>query len=277
MLESIFTTELLFHPRLNLPAVFMLFPISDDDRHLTKPAYVTYVLLGLNLALFLVQMSNPEFTYGWSVIPKEITTGVDLVDPIEMTVGKETISIPQAPGPIPIWLTLFTAMFMHGGVGHIGGNMLYLWIFGDNVEHRFGPIKFLIFYLLAGLAASFAQIFMNPEGIIPNLGASGAIAGIMGAYMVLFPRNKVNAVFFYSVISIPAILVLGMWIAMQFMSGYGSMFQTESTGGVAYWAHIGGFVAGVGAGLFARISMTEEPDSILRRNYDHDQGAKRIW
>ena len=168
-------------------------------------------------------------------------------------------------------------MFMHGGFGHIGGNMLYLWIFGDNVEHRFGHVLFLVFYLVSGLVGSLAQIAVNPSGIIPNLGASGAIAGVMGAYLVLFPRNKVNAVFFYTIISVPAIFVLGMWGAMQFMSSVGSIMATTQSGGVAYMAHVGGFVAGLATAFFLKNKLKEEPDSVLRRQYQRDPFAKRIW
>ena len=257
----------------------MLFPISDDNRGITTTAYVTYTFLVINVLVFLYQMSNPEFTYGWSVIPKEITTGQDLVlpSPIELPGGKAT-EIPHAPGPPIIWLTLLTSMFMHGGMGHIGGNMLYLWIFGNNVEHRFGHVLFLLFYLLSGLVGSLAQVAVNPSGVLPNLGASGAIAGVMGAYLILFPRNKVNAVFFITVVSVPAFLVLGMWGLMQFMSGLGSLHpEAQSAGGVAYMAHVGGFVAGLAIALVVRKSLRQEPDSVLRRQYETDPMAKRIW
>ena len=257
----------------------MLFPISDDNRGITTTAYVTYTFLVINVLVFLYQMSNPEFTYGWSVIPKEITTGQDLVlpSPIELPGGKAT-EIPHAPGPPIIWLTLLTSMFMHGGMGHIGGNMLYLWIFGNNVEHRFGHVLFLLFYLLSGLVGSLAQVAVNPNGVLPNLGASGAIAGVMGAYLILFPRNKVNAVFFITVVSVPAFLVLGMWGLMQFMSGLGSLHpEAQSAGGVAYMAHVGGFVAGLAIALVVRKSLRQEPDSVLRRQYETDPMAKRIW
>ena len=148
----------------------MFFPISDDDQDVNQPAFVTYALLAVNVIVFLLQLSSPELTYGWSVIPKEITTGVDLVEPQAIEIpGYGTQAIPQAPGPPIIWLTLLSAMFMHGGYGHIAGNMLYLWIFGNNVEHRFGHLWFLIFYLTAGVAASLAQILAGPNSVIPNL------------------------------------------------------------------------------------------------------------
>ncbi|XZE36172.1 rhomboid family intramembrane serine protease [Pirellulaceae bacterium SH501] len=257
----------------------MFFPISDDDREITTVSYVTYGLLAANILLFLVQLADPAFTYGWSVIPKEITSGVDFVEPQPLEIpGQGVVQIPQAPGPPIIWLTLLSSMFMHGGFGHIAGNMLYLWIFGDNVEHRFGHIKFLIFYLSAGLVGSLAQIMMDPESVIPNLGASGAISGIMGAYLVLFPHNRINAIFLYQVVTVPAVVVLGMWILMQLVSGYGSIAATTvSAGGVAYLAHIGGFVAGAAAAGFCRLQMRTEPDSVLYRQYQRDPRDRRLW
>jgi membrane associated rhomboid family serine protease len=257
----------------------MFFPISDDDRRVSGVAYVTFALLAANVVLFLVQLANPEFTYGWSVIPKEITSGIDLVEPQEISVPNVgLVPIPQAPGPPILWLTLLSSMFMHGGFGHIAGNMLYLWIFGNNVEHRFGHVWFLAFYLAAGLVGSMAQILVGPDSVIPNLGASGAIAGVMGAYLVLFPHNRVNAVFFYQVITVPAIVVLGMWIAMQLFSGYGSILgEHGSVGGVAYMAHIGGFAAGAMAALLCRMVLREEPDSVLRRQYRRDPRDRQLW
>jgi membrane associated rhomboid family serine protease len=256
----------------------VLFPISDDDRHLMHPAWVTIGLVVANVALFLWQLLNPEFTLGWSVIPAEITRGVDFDRTVVAQIGKENVGFPQAPGPEPIYLTIFSAMFMHGGWMHLGGNLLYLWIFGDNVEHRFGSLKFLAFYLISGIVATFAQIAVNPDGLIPNLGASGAISGVLGAYLVLFPRNRVNAVFFFSIVSLPAIFVLGMWGLMQFVQGAGSFSAANRhTGGVAYAAHIGGFIAGVAMGLISRAKMKAEPDSVFRRIYQDDAKVRRYW
>ncbi len=257
----------------------MLFPISDDDRQVTSPAFITYLIFAANIGMFMIQLTNPSFTYGWSVIPKEITTGIDFVEPIAIELpGNQVVEVPQAPGPPIIYLTLLTAMFMHGGFGHIAGNMLYLWIFGNNVEHRFGHWWFLIFYLSAGFASNFAQIAVGPNSVIPNLGASGAIAGVMGAYVVLFPYNRVNAVFLYNVVTVPAIIVLGMWIATQFVSGYGSIAATSaSTGGVAYLAHIGGFATGVVVALLSRTMIAEEKDSVLSRQYERDPRAHHLW
>ena len=241
----------------------MLFPISDDDRDLEGPAYITIAIIALNVLVFVVFQqfgaAGNVFTSGFSVVPYEIVNGVDLTTPQSVNIQGQTITIPQSPGPVPIYLTVLTAMFMHGGLMHIGGNMLYLWIFGDNIEDRFGPIIFLLLYFGSGIAATFAQIMLNPEGVIPNLGASGAISGVLGAYLVLFPRNRVRAIFFYQVITIPAIIALGVWIGLQLFQGAGSLGATG--GGVAYGAHIGGFIAGA---LIALVLKQVFPDGKSR-------------
>jgi membrane associated rhomboid family serine protease len=253
----------------------MLFPLSDDDRDLVRPAVVTITLVIANALLFLYQLANPHFTEGYSVIPAEIMGGVDLVEPVLIRDGGDTVAIPQAPGPAPIYLTLLTAMFMHGGWAHLGGNLLYLWIFGDNVEHRFGWFRFLLFYLASGIAATAAQIATDPSSVIPNLGASGAISGVLGAYLVLFPHNRVMAMVLYRIVSIPAIFVLGLWAAMQVISGMGVLGQAGATGGVAYAAHVGGLVAGVIVGAIVRLTMKTEPDTPFRRIYDRTNGRYR--
>lgn len=243
----------------------MLFPISDDDRHLTGPALVTWALVAANVLLFGYQLVEPAFTYGWSVVPLEMTTGVDLVNsrplPHEDPAAeiRSPADLPQRPGPPVIWLTVLSAMFMHGGYAHIGSNLLYLWIFGDNVEHRFGGRAFLVFYLVSGVAATVAQIALGPRSLIPNLGASGAISGVLGAYLVLFPRNVIHVLFFFRVVTVPAFVVLGLWIVMQLVSGWGAIAATEQTGGVAYGAHVGGFVAGVVLALVLRGRLHAKP------------------
>ena len=264
----------------------MLFPLSDDDRHLDGPAVATIAFLVLNALVFAYQLSEPSFTYGWSVVPEELTTGQDLVndrpipeeDPnVEITSARE---IPQreGPGPAPlVYLTIFTAMFMHGGWGHIAGNMLYLWIFGDNVEHRFGTARFVAFYLVSGIVATLVQVAMDPDGLVPNLGASGAIAGVLGAYLVLFPRNRVNAVFIIRVVTVPAIVVLGLWIVLQFVNQWGATAATEETGGVAYGAHIGGFLAGMAMGLVAKATGTRERPNRLTAAIESDPHNRRLW
>jgi membrane associated rhomboid family serine protease len=255
----------------------MFFPLADDNRDLDGPAWVTWILIAINVLVFSCQSVDPGFTYGYSMIPWEITRGVDLVEPQLVEMQGQVVEIPQAPGPPIIYLTLFTSMFMHGGLMHIGGNMLYLWIFGDNVEHRFGHLWFLLFYLISGLAASFAQILVNPDGVIPNLGASGAIFGVLGAYLVLFPRNQVKVVVLYYIVSLPAMIVIGVWAVMQFFFTWGSLFATEQTGGVAYAAHAGGLVAGALMGIVARQLLKEEPDSTIHRIDDEDPRSRIMW
>jgi len=153
-------------------------------------------------------------------------------------------------------LTLLTSMFMHGSIMHILGNMLYLWIFGDNIEDNFGHAKFALFYLICGLSASFAQIYVEPNSVVPSLGASGAIAGVLGAYLIMFPRNRVRALvplgFIFTTIELPAVVVLGFWIVIQIFSQYTSSFKHSGQGGVAYMAHIGGFAAGLVLCFFFR-------------------------
>lgn len=203
-----------------------MFPLGDDDRDRHSTPVVTVALIVICVLVFLLQLNGgDDFIRRWSFIPARFSD-----DPI---------------GAAP---TLFTAMFMHGGWMHLGGNMLYLWIFGDNVEDRFGKAGFLIFYLVCGVAASLAQYVVSPQMTIPNLGASGAIAGVLGAYILMFPKAMVRVAVGYNVVALPALIVLGFWIALQLFSGVGSIATTssgEETGGVAYMAHVGGFAAGL--------------------------------
>ncbi|MEO7296282.1 MAG: rhomboid family intramembrane serine protease [Candidatus Limnocylindria bacterium] len=236
-----------------------MFPIGDENERGHGPAFISLAFIGLNIAVFVLLQgaggpSGEDFTYGYSAVPFEITNGVDLVEPELMTIGGEQVPIPQEPGPSPIWLTLLSSMFMHGGLLHLGGNLLFLWVFGDNVEHRIGHLPYAAFYLVAGVIASFAQILVNPDSFIPTLGASGAISGVLGAYLVMFPTNRITVLFFLRTIAVPAILVIGLWAVLQFINGFGAFAVTEETGGgVAYMAHIGGFVAGVVAGFIFRV------------------------
>ena len=193
-----------------------MFPIGDDDTSRRTVPLVTYALIALNVLFFFVEQSGGDaFIRKWAFVPNRFDS-----------------------------LTLFTSMFMHAGWVHLGGNMLYLWIFGDNVEDRFGHIKFTIFYLLCGLAATFAQLAFSLGSNVPSLGASGAIAGVLGAYILLFPQGKVRVLQGQQVIQVPALIVIGIWIVLQFFSGIGSIASTAQRGGVAYMAHIGGFLAG---------------------------------
>ena len=248
-----------------------MFPIGDENEPGRGPAFISLLFIGINLAVFfLIQTNDPAFTYGYSVIPAEITGGVDIIGSRTIEVGGERAEIPQTPGPDPIQLTLLSSMFMHGGIAHILGNMLFLWIFGDNVEHRVGHIPYAIFYLGAGVVAAFAQIAVDPDSVIPTLGASGAISGVLGAYLVMFPGNRVTIIAFRFIpFQVPAIVAIGLWAVFQFLNGFGSIAMTEETGGggVAYAAHIGGFVAGVAFGLVGRGIWGSGPRRDLARRY----------
>jgi len=199
-----------------------MFPIGDDDTSRRTVPLVTYALIALNVLFFFVEQSGGDaLIVKWAFVPSRFLAN-----------------------PFGDVRTLFTSIFMHAGWVHLGGNMLYLWIFGDNVEDRFGHIKFTIFYLLCGLAATFAQLAFSLGSKVPNLGASGAIAGVLGAYILLFPKGKVRVLQGQRVIQVPALIVIGIWIVVQLFSSIGSIANTAQTGGVAYMAHIGGFLAG---------------------------------
>ena len=221
----------------------MVMPLRDDDTDRHTVPVVTYVLIAINVVVWLIELSLGEkFINGFSTVPYEITNGTDLVGTRTVEVGGQSLPITLYPGPTPIYLTLFSAMFMHASWMHIIGNMLYLWIFGDNIEDRIGHGKFVAFYLLSGLVASAAHIMVGTDSIIPSLGASGAIAGVLGAYLVLFPKRKVKVLMMRQIVHMPAFIVLGLWILLQV---FGQFSVTGEGGGVAYMAHIGGFVAGV--------------------------------
>jgi membrane associated rhomboid family serine protease len=239
-----------------------MFPISDENEKGHGPAYVSLLFIALNVLVFLFLQAGgapegSEFTYGYSAVPFEITNNTDLVVPQEVTVDGEPYPVPQEPGPSPIWLTILSSMFMHGGWLHLAGNMLFLWIFGDNVEHRIGHFNYALFYVAAGVVGSLAHILVDSGSVIPSLGASGAISGVLGAYIVLFPTNRVTVFVFRFLMPVPAIVAIGMWAVLQFINGLGAFAVTEETGGVAYMAHIGGFVAGVVGGLIFRAVFHE--------------------
>ncbi|HSK18253.1 MAG TPA: rhomboid family intramembrane serine protease [Longimicrobiales bacterium] len=222
----------------------MVIPIGDDNtgRHITP--LVTYGLIATNLAVWLFQLTAGEdFTYGYSTVPLEITQGTDLTSSQSVTVGGQTVTVPHATGPSPIQLTLLTSMFMHASWMHFLGNMVYLWIFGDNVEDHLGHVRFLFFYLMCGFAATLAMVFAAPDSIIPGLGASGAIAGVLGAYLIKFPKSPVRVLMMRAVTTVPAFVAIGLWVLLQIF-GQISVAGGQA-GGVAYLAHIGGFVAGV--------------------------------
>lgn len=211
-----------------------MFPIGDDNTGRRSTPVVTYALIAINVAVFLLELQlGDSFIREWAFVPARF--------------GAEPVSNVD---------NVFTAMFLHGGWMHLFGNMLYLWIFGDNVEDRFGKALYLLFYLATGVAATMAQYWVSSGSSIPNVGASGAIAGVLGAYLVLFPRARVNVILLGGmVVALPALVVLGFWIVLQVFSGVGSIAATDetvATGGVAYMAHVGGFAAGVVLGLLAK-------------------------
>jgi membrane associated rhomboid family serine protease len=207
-----------------------LFPIGDDNSQNRSFPFITYTFIALNALFFVLELSTGDFIIQWSFVPKRF-----LADPLA---GLSTI---------------FTSMFMHAGWLHLLGNMLYLWIFGDNVEDRFGRINFALFYLICGITATLAQMAFDTGSNIPNLGASGAIAGVLGAYIFMFPRSRVSVLMGRAIIPVPAFLVLGLWIFLQLFSGLDSISNTADTGGVAYMAHIGGFITGLMLTLVFRL------------------------
>ncbi len=248
----------------------MLFPISDDnsDRHRTP--FVNYILIAINVIVFvfLQNMGNDiGFTFAYSTIPGEILTGQDIVTPptiMEDALGN-TFEMPGLqPTGVPVYLTLITSMFMHGGIAHIAGNMLYLWIFGDNLENIMGHARYLFFYLVCGVFASLAHVFtssvLQHNLLIPSLGASGAISGVLGGYMLLFPKRRVHTWTFFGLIPLPAFVAVGIWIVFQVINGLGAL-GGEEAGGVAYAAHIGGFVAGL---LLVKMFVDKTPRAETR-------------
>ena len=212
-----------------------MLPIGDDDGSTRGAGIVTIALIAINVLVFFLELSQgsegalQSFITSWGVVPREYSVGHDIPPTI----------------PVPYWSTLITSMFLHGGWMHLGGNMLYLWIFGDNLERVMGAAKYAVFYIVCGIAAGIAHILFAGGSSVPSVGASGAISGVLGGYLLMFPRNRVKVLTRGGVASVPAIVVLGMWIVIQLVSQLGSIAETSQGGGVAYMAHIGGFVAGM--------------------------------
>lgn len=232
-----------------------MIPLSDDIPSRRFPV-VTVVIIVVNVLVFLVEflfepLAN-QIVYTFGTIPAEITA--DWRNPLES-------------------VTLFTAMYLHAGWAHLLGNMLYLWIFGDNVEDRMGSVRFFIFYTLCGLVSGLAQVLAMPNSQIPAIGASGAIAGVLGAYLLLYPRARVRTlvplIFIYTTVYLPAIVVLGGWFLIQFLNGLASLNVVVQTGGVAWWAHIGGFVVGM-----VLMPLFRQKDYV-RPEYYYD--GRRYW
>lgn len=233
----------------------MFIPYRDDNPRILTP-YVTYLILAINILVFLFQLSldprsDYEFTLSYGLIPAKVigVANDTIIQDHEINlrqVTRRSISLDAQPHT-PL-ITIFTSMFMHGGLGHLLFNMLFLWIFADNMESGLGHRRFAIFYLLSGVGAALIQILMNISSISPMIGASGAIAGVLGAYMFRYPRARVHVfvflLFFITTLRVPAFIVLGLWFLTQLSNGLGSL-GINTTGGVAWFAHIGGFLTGV--------------------------------
>lgn len=231
----------------------MVFPISDDNTGRVRTPFVTYVLIAVNVLVFVLLQgmgSNERFTYAFSTVPQEIASGTDVARDVRIEAAGDSAVIPLQPTPGPVHLTLLWSMFMHGSLMHLFGNMLFLWIFGDNVEDDLGHGRYAAFYLATGVLASVAHVVstfvLGDNPFIPSLGASGAISGVMGGYLVLHPHRRVRVLAMRAITEVPAYVAVGLWFVFQLISAFGVIGQgPQSTGGVAFMAHIGGFIAGV--------------------------------
>ena len=235
-----------------------MLPIGDtnDDRTLTP--FVNYILIAINIFVFIYYQqfgANNLFTLSFVTVPEEILTGRDVSNGI------------LAATPIPVYGTILTSMFMHGGIMHLAGNMLYLWIFGDNLENRMGHVRYLAFYLICGIVATLSHVFVTVavgnDLLVPMLGASGAISGVLGGYLLLYPKNKIKVLAFVFVIRVPAFITLGLWIGLQIWDGYNSLSIANGTG-VAYAAHIGGFFAGLLLVKYFATRLIVQPQPVRR-------------
>ena len=224
-----------------------MIPLGDADIQRRTFPYVTVALVLANVVVFVYQFALGDldrqiFVLRNGLIPYELTSGEELGRVLS------NVGVVDLSSPFGTWATVFTSMFLHGGIMHIIGNMLFLWVFGGNLEDRLGHVKFLVFYLAAGFAAAMAQVGIDMESQVPMVGASGAIAGVLGAYLLLYPFSRINTLFifiFITVVPVPAALVLGLWFVLELFKGVGSLGVETIGGGVAYFAHVGGFVAGL--------------------------------
>ncbi len=232
-----------------------MLPIGDDDSDRRFAPLVNYALIAINVLVFVFLQGmggNEKFTYAFSTVPAEILTGKDIAAGV------------LEPTPVPVYFTLITSMFMHGGWAHLLGNMLFLWVFGDNIENRIGHIRYLIFYLVCGIIASLSHVFVaGSDSLIPSLGASGAISGVLGGYLLLFPSRRVRVIMGRGITTVPAFVALGIWIVFQVISQLGVLGGDQGGGGVAYAAHIGGFVAGLA--LIKLFDIGTQKDAVLNR------------
>lgn len=222
----------------------MMIPLKDDNPTYTAPVFVVSIIV-INVIVFVYAMLLGDVGYSmfnsrFGAIPFELMHGTDAI----------------SPTPIPVYATLLTSIFLHGGWMHLGGNMLYLWIFGNNIEDTLGHFKFLVFYIFCGFVATIAHVLSEPDSITPMVGASGAIAGILGAYLALFPHSRILVLFFYFFLRIPALIVLGVWFVIQLMNA------SDDVSGVAWYAHIAGFITGY---LFMRRRQNKNPVEVFER------------
>src|SRR4051812_2584709 len=235
----------------------MVFPLYDDNRDRQKTPFITYALIALNVLVFLVPQgmgTNEKFTYAFATVPEEIVTGRDVDQPVpvqppitQKEIGR--IEHQRLPASLPVYITLLTSMFMHGGWAHLLGNMLFLWIFGDNIEDALGHVRYLAYYLVCGVLASLAHVastyLFHDNPLVPSLGASGAISGVLDGYLLLFPFRRVTVLLVRILTDVPAFVAIGLWFAFQVISGLGALGAGSRAGGVAYGAHVGGFLAGL--------------------------------
>ena len=249
----------------------MVFPIRDDNTGRQITPFVNYAFIVVNVLVFVFLQgvgSNEEFTYAFSTVPQEIVTGTDIDRPVvlEGPLGEPVtdergrrVAVNLRPTPVSVYLTLLTSMFMHGGIAHLLGNMLFLWIFGDNIEDDLGHARYAAFYLTCGVVASLAHVLMNTNSYIPSLGASGAISGVLGAYLLMHPKRRVTVFIFRILTEVPGFVAVGLWFVFQIISSLGVLGGGTQVGGVAYAAHIGGFIAGLALIKFFALGRAARP------------------
>lgn len=243
-----------------------MIPIGDDNSGRTLTPFVTYLLIVVNIAVFALLQgmgTNDRFTYAFSTVPQEIVSGKDVVTPAHRAqdpVSGQSFTQPGLqPTPLSVYLTLLVSLFMHGGIAHLAGNLLYLWIFGDNVENALGHLRYLVFYLACGVLASLAHVFTTAAThgnmLVPSLGASGAISGVLGGYLLLFPGGRVRMLMGGRTTQMPAWVAIGVWFLFQVVAGMGLLGGGSQAGGVAYAAHVGGFIAGL---ILVKVFVTRQ-------------------
>ena len=254
----------------------MFLPIGDDNRDRRRTPWVNYLFIVINILVFVFfqgMSGDSAFTFAYATVPGEILSGQDIVTDAktfqDAVTGQRFVMPGLEPTPIPVYLTLITSMFMHGGLAHLGGNLLFLWVFGDNIEDEMGHVNYFFFYLLCGVLAGLAHVFtsayLGQSELIPCLGASGAISGVLGGYILQHPTRTVRVWIFFFIIGVPAFLAVGVWFVFQVINGKGMLGGEESAGGVAYAAHIGGFIAGLF--LVKLFVKRRKPDLVEERKF----------